>query len=303
MRATLIHNPGAGEGQWPADDLLAPLRAAGYEPGYCSSKDPAFAEALADPGELVIAAGGDGTVAQVATRLERRDVPLAILPLGTANNIARTLGIADEPLAVIAGLRDAERRRLDVGIARAPWGESRFVEAVGLGLFARLLAVADGADDAPGKHAPADDQLAHGLRALLRLLHEHRAHARRITADGAELSGRYLLVAAMSIRSIGPRLMLAPDADPGDGALDLVLVADDDRAALAEYLTRRLAGDTPRFGIPARRVRRLRLEWDPSEGHVDDERWPGKRRDQPDTPPMVDVTLTGAPIEVLVPRG
>ncbi len=48
----------------------------------------------------------------------------------------------------------------------------------------------------------------------------------KMALDGRDLTGDYVLLEAMNIRSIGPNLRLAPDADPGDGLLDIVLVSD-----------------------------------------------------------------------------
>ena len=89
---------------------------------------------------LVVVAGGDGTVARVARRMVGRGVPVAILPAGTANNIARSLGLLKQPFEeLVRGWRDARRVQLDVGIAAGPWGERYFVEGLGAGLFAGLL--------------------------------------------------------------------------------------------------------------------------------------------------------------------
>ena len=93
MRVTLIHNPTAGEDAQPArDDLLRLLCSTGHVIFYQSSKEKSWKQALHEPCDLVVAAGGDGLVGKVAKRLIGRQTPLAILPLGTANNLARTLG-------------------------------------------------------------------------------------------------------------------------------------------------------------------------------------------------------------------
>src|SRR5690606_7135637 len=88
-----------------------------------------------EPGDLVVAAGGDGTFGRVARRLVGSDRPLAILPLGTANNVARHLGLALDPSRAIAQLASAEERRMDVGVARGSFGTRLFFEGAGLGLL------------------------------------------------------------------------------------------------------------------------------------------------------------------------
>src|SRR5262245_14369677 len=91
MQVTLIHNPDAGQGHdaLTADQLDRLVREAGHEPVYQSTKDNDFPSVVDG---LVVAAGGDGTVTKVAHRLNARQ-SMAILPLGTANNIANSLGV------------------------------------------------------------------------------------------------------------------------------------------------------------------------------------------------------------------
>src|SRR4029079_17021998 len=66
-------------------------------------------------------------------------MPVAILPMGTANNIARSLGITGEALDVVRRLRRAPEKKLDIGVVNGPWGYKLFVEAVGFGLVAGLM--------------------------------------------------------------------------------------------------------------------------------------------------------------------
>lgn len=103
MRVTLIHNPSSGERGVSAADLIAYVGAAGHQAAYASTTDPAaVAKRLADPGDLVAIVGGDGTVRTIGTRLIGRDVPITLIPTGTANNIGRTLGIAGAARELIA---------------------------------------------------------------------------------------------------------------------------------------------------------------------------------------------------------
>ena len=135
----LLHNPTAGAAHPNADELMRQLKAAGFRPKYQSSKED-YRQTLRKRWDLVIVAGGDGTVARVARRLRNRDIPLAILPIGTANNIARALGLNGDIEALISHLRRAKPKRLDIGVARGPWGKRRFLEAVGFGTIAKAIA-------------------------------------------------------------------------------------------------------------------------------------------------------------------
>jgi diacylglycerol kinase (ATP) len=70
MRALVVHNPKAGKKSLSADELMAELRSVGISPSYCSSNDKAFPDCLGEPVDLMIAAGGDGTVAKLKRLVE-----------------------------------------------------------------------------------------------------------------------------------------------------------------------------------------------------------------------------------------
>src|SRR5205085_12423826 len=103
MRVTLIHNPTAGDESFSATKLTALIEQAGHEVSYQSSKKD-YKSALKEPADLVAVAGGDGTVRKVAIQLLGRNIiPIAVLPCGTANNIAKSLSITESPPELIAG--------------------------------------------------------------------------------------------------------------------------------------------------------------------------------------------------------
>src|SRR5687768_8947356 len=133
-RATLIHNPSAGDAKPAADDLKAILADAGFQVHYRSTRK-GWKKALAREADLVVAAGGDGTVAEVGRELSGTGVPLALLPGGTANNIARTLGIVGDARAHAQSWHDATARPFDVGVINSGDRARRFVESVGGGVF------------------------------------------------------------------------------------------------------------------------------------------------------------------------
>jgi diacylglycerol kinase family enzyme len=302
MRVTLIHNPKAGDGSPTRDELVAVLVKAGHDVTYHSTLAGDFEHCLSEPGDLVVACGGDGTVAKVTRRMVGRNVPVAVIPLGTANNIATALGVHGSWKALLRHLDTAERRKLDVGVARASWGTARFVESAGLGLFAELLRHLDEAGDPPGKQDTADAALSEGAKHLKRVLKSTSARKWKVEADGVDLSGEYLFVAALNICCLGPRVMLAPGADPGDGHLDLVLIGEEDRPALHDYLKALRDDVAPPAPLTAHQVRRVKLVWDAEAGHLDDERWPEK----PDAVPAgakdraVELEIVSPPVEVLV---
>src|SRR5947209_3037973 len=109
MRITLIHNPSAGRGKHRKKRLMAALAEAGHDATYQSIKKRRYKSALKRPADLILVAGGDGTVTKIARRLVDTSVPLAVLPLGTANNLARTLGFIASPEKLIARLETGKR--------------------------------------------------------------------------------------------------------------------------------------------------------------------------------------------------
>jgi diacylglycerol kinase (ATP) len=264
----------------------------------------ALVRELDGPIDLVVAAGGDGTVTKLARRLVGRGVPLAILPLGTSNNIATALGVPADARQVIAGLPTAARRPLDVPTARAPWGAVRFVEAAGLGVFAAVLR-----DAYRARHlAPDDDQstddVEAGGRRFQRMLARRRPRRIEIVADGRDLSGHYLLVEVMNISQIGARARLAPHADPGDGMLDLVLVGAHERDSLGAYLAALAEGEAADVQLPTVRARHIRCGWRIGSGHLDDKLWPPSTATDAHSHdadhPHVEIEVVDQPIEVIV---
>jgi hypothetical protein len=71
-----------------------------------------------------VVVGRDGTVGRLVRGLKDRSIPIAILPTGTANNIARSLGIVGDPKDILAGIARAPIKSLDVGVAKGPWGKN-----------------------------------------------------------------------------------------------------------------------------------------------------------------------------------
>ena len=277
MRILLVHNPKAGSKEHEGEDFIKALKKAGHKATYQSSKEKGIAKALKKKIDLVLVAGGDGTVSKVALRLVAVDseVPLAVLPLGTANNFARSLGFCLSEKELIKQLNDGKYDTFDVGLARGPWGKRYFFEGAGAGLFADYLRAPkeDGKKEKPKSKAEA---MRSHVKELRRRLQTYRARQWEIEVDGSDLSGRYLLWHAMNIRSVGPVLTLTADAKTSDGAFDFVGARDEDRALLLDYFDARVGGKRRRFPLRAKRFTKMRLHWNKWPLHFDDELWPAK---------------------------
>ncbi|HEU5205532.1 MAG TPA: diacylglycerol kinase family protein [Candidatus Limnocylindrales bacterium] len=257
MRATLFHNPTAGDAPLTADQLTSILSDAGYQVRYQSTKDDLSA-VLEDVGELAIVAGGDGTVAKVARALADTDIPLAVLPLGTANNIGKALGVFGDIRDLVGSWQGASRRAIDIGVSSGPFGEERFLESVGSGAFAEL--VRRGRNEVDETAAIVHRETDRALQLMASILHEARAEDWQLELDDHDLSGTYLAVEVMNIPFVGPNIPLAAHAEMDDGELDLVLLRDEDRERLLDYVVGRVESASAVMpSLDVRRGRRVRM--------------------------------------------
>jgi diacylglycerol kinase family enzyme len=251
--------------------LLALMRAAGYQVRYQSSKEKHLASALSESADLVVVAGGDGTIATVARLMRGRDTPIALLPIGTANNISTALGIIGLTLAQhVAGWKDGRHISFDIARARGPWGSRCFVEAFGVGLMPHLMNVSTDRRVAPDAER-AGAKSARALRSARAALHFLPGFELAATVDGREISGRYVLLEVMNIGLVGPNLNFAAMADPTDGLLDIVAVRDEERELLGDCLQAEQQGERWPHEFPVLRGTRLTIKRLRDATHIDDE--------------------------------
>ncbi|HEY2342217.1 MAG TPA: diacylglycerol kinase family protein [Chthoniobacteraceae bacterium] len=148
MRALLIINPVSGDAEPNAHKVSAIQTYLARGPfvtdvAYTSPERTSgqiAREAVAKGVPIVIVGGGDGTVSEVARELIHSQSTLGILPIGTFNNIARSLGILPELPEACAVITHGEPREVDVGLANE---EHYFFEAAGAGLDATLFPIGE----------------------------------------------------------------------------------------------------------------------------------------------------------------
>ncbi len=233
----MIHNPTAGGGGPTARDLRRIVADAGFQVRYQSTKKD-WKKAMRSSADLIIAAGGDGTLSKVMLAARGGKTPVALLPLGTANNIGRSFRVLGEVQEVIASWRDAEPLTVDLG--HVQWGDAEqyFVEGCGGGLFAAAI------DEGKEKIEEGAHFLGHELDRALIFLLKHLEHTKavawQVDVDGVDHSGEYYGVEILNIRFAGPSVPVASRADMSDGKLDVALIGEGERTALIEYLNNRL---------------------------------------------------------------
>jgi diacylglycerol kinase (ATP) len=294
MRVLFLHNPTAGDGGDDREQLTALMHGHGYQPRYCSTKGPGWKQALASAGEtdeLVVVAGGDGTVAKVLRRLAANAPPVAILPNGSANNISRSLGIGDDLDEWIAGWQHASVHWFARPTVRVDGQERLFVEAAGLGVFPQVIAAPE-ADSAGG-----EEKVAHGSAEFIRQLQQSTPSRWQIELDGETIQAEAIMLEVLNVPMIGPRLNLSPGMRPGGDFLDVVCVPMSLRQHMIDYVG---AGRIPLpKGLPGiHHAQRIVLHAHGSPLHVDDALWP--RQLAADA--RVEIIAGGSRVRVLQPH-
>lgn len=274
VRVTLLHNPSAGHGRHTADELQEIARALGHTIAAYSVERPEWVEALADPGDLVVVAGGDGTVARIAAKMIGNHVPLAVIPMGTANNIATALGVEGTPREMMEAWATAQPVGVDVGHVHDGARSLPFFECVGVGEFGRLMAHSQ-AMERSDREEDRERKLARDLVLLRERVASSSGQAVKLEIDGVDRSGEYLLAEVLNVWTIGPRLGLAPSARIDDGRLHVVLVGLDHRAELVRYLERLQHGATAPPELEVITASQVRLTCQVHDLHVDGELWEG----------------------------
>jgi YegS/Rv2252/BmrU family lipid kinase len=224
-RALVVINPIAGAGRAGAGggaEVEAARRAladGGFEASVVVTSGPGHAsravrDACAIGIELVVSWGGDGTMNEVARVLAFGAVPLALVPGGSGNGLARDLGVPRDPRAALAVATSGRPWRIDAGAVNG----ALFFNVAGLGLDARIA------------HAFAANTGRRGLWRYMQIgvreLTRYRPQAYDITWEGGHTDARALFIALANSRQYGGHGCIAPRAVLDDGRLELVVVDD-----------------------------------------------------------------------------
>jgi YegS/Rv2252/BmrU family lipid kinase len=282
MHVTLIYNPQAGRTvQLGPEQILEALRQIGFDPVYRpTSTETDLDRVLEEARDLVVVAGGDGSIRAVAICLLGKNISIAPLPMGTANNIARMLALTASPLEIIAGLADPAERAVDIGRVQTPQGPFYFLEAMGIGVFA----------DGMKKYKPEDGKsILRSIQSARDTLREYQPKFFHINLDGEDFSGSYLMLEVMNTPTMGLHYRLAPDAKADDGLFDLVLIHASQRENYLRFAAGLLTGTLEKLPeVSIHRGSRLEIAWRGFPLHLDGEVITGLEWIDEDKPPEVD---------------
>jgi diacylglycerol kinase (ATP) len=165
------------------------------------------------------------------------------------------------------------------------------------------MSTLDARDNIDLAHLDAPEEKITSVLGLLKeRLQSYPSKKLKVTLDGQDLSGEYILLEALNVTHIGPNLHLAPNANTGDGLLDVVLLSKGEADRLDRYLSDCVEGKSTGLGLGARRGRHLQMEWHGFAIHIDDEMWPDKKFTLPPWPSIIDVEMSGETVQFLAPR-
>ena len=224
-RALLIFNPQSGlaiESPRQLKGILSAMQAAKFiteviliQPDFDVAR--MVQNALRRGIRMFVVSGGDGTIETVAQQLLGTRATLGIIPTGTQNNLALSLGIPSEIPAAVALLRSGKRIKIDVGLASCGEMRQSFLEVASVGLLSALF--------------PAADEIQHGNLVrigdfLSTLVSSPPAHIHLVCDGKQELDteGHVVLVANMPF--FGAHYQVPIQGTISDGFLDVLVFSN-----------------------------------------------------------------------------
>jgi diacylglycerol kinase (ATP) len=241
-KCVVLWNPSAGSAEQARDvrehlERLAPVRI--IEPDGREAAIEATIRAARDGAELIVAAGGDGSVNSVVTGIveSNADPVLAVLPVGTGNDLARALEMPLEPLQAIEALSWGTLSSLDVVRATSSEGTHLYANMLTAGNTGRYL-----------HHMTAEIKSLWGplcyLRGVVDVLRDLQVYRVQVACDDKPAEEFNVLnIFVANGRYSGGGLAVSPRAALNDGRLDVVIVRDGDAIDIASLTTEYVIAD------------------------------------------------------------
>ncbi len=276
-KTMFLVNPSADKGSaWRAVGDLRPLVEEFGGADWAGTVYPTHATVLAQQAaeagyELVIAAGGDGTVHEVINGLMR--VPfgarphLGIVPLGSGNDFAHTMGIRGTPTEALNRIFTGEHRRIDVGLFEiGRGGREYFNNTFGMGFDATVTIRTQRMKHIRGF-------MMYFMAVLQTIAFNHEAPRMHIVADGETWDEETIMLVACNGPREGGGFAVAPSADISDGYLNYASVCHVSRLMMLRLIPEVMKGTHGRFKqVRLGQFRRLELQSEsPVTIHADGE--------------------------------
>jgi len=231
-KARIIYNPTSGREAFKKQlpEVLQKFEQAGYETScHATTGEGDAIEAAKCASErgydLIVAAGGDGTVNEVVNGLAQMPYrpTLGVIPVGTTNDFARAIGMPrDNILHAVDALLSGVKRKIDIGRVN----EHYFINIAGGGRLTELTY------EVPSKLKTAIGQLAYYLKGI-EMLPSIRPTEVEIEYDGKLFHGEVMLFLVSLTNSVGGFEKLAPDSQLNDGMFDLMILK---KTNVAEFI-------------------------------------------------------------------
>jgi diacylglycerol kinase (ATP) len=249
LRIAVVRNPiaggRAGQKQW--EPLHAAFRARFLDLEIHESRSSGDARRLASdlaagPYDLLLVAGGDGTISDVVDGVltsSRPDMPLAFLPIGTGCDFVRNLKLPSDPARLADHIAYAPLRRIDAGllISRDAAGQVQrrhFANITSVGISGEIV----DAVNAPGRMRILNGPLRFLVHSALAIL-RYRPYDFEVRVDGMRVhQGRLALVAIANGGWFGGGMHITPDADVADGSFEVAVMREEKVFGLLTLLGR-----------------------------------------------------------------
>jgi diacylglycerol kinase (ATP) len=270
-KVILLHNPSAGNKEHTKTALINAIEKNGFDCTYFSTKRNGWKEFDRNT-DLLAIAGGDGTVRKVIRelldwRVDEKVFTIALLPMGTANNIAKTLGIRGKTDEIISAWQNSPVKKFDIGKIFDVPGEKFFLESFGYGIFPYSMEIISKQED---KNENTEKRIKKSLKLLYEFILSYKPRYCKLEVNGVDHSGKFLLAEIMNIKSIGPNLILSPSGDPGDGVLEIILVPEQDKEKFARYVFNKINDKELTYHFQTIKAKNILIGWEGKHVHADD---------------------------------
>ncbi|HNA50546.1 MAG TPA: diacylglycerol kinase [Mycobacterium sp.] len=233
-RITVLTNPMSGHGNAPhaAELAVARFQERGIDVVAIVGRDAAHARVLVDEAvgrgtDALVVVGGDGVISLALQALARTDIPLGIVPAGTGNDHAREYRLpTGDPAAAADVILDGRTETVDLGLIRGADGAVTWFGTVAATGFDSLVS------DRVNRMRWPHGRMRYNL-AIVAELSRLRLLPFRLVLDGErEIIADLTLAAFGNTRSYGGGMLICPNADHGDGLLDITMVHTASRTKL-----------------------------------------------------------------------